>query len=77
MCASMENIMSVVTIASKDKIEPRPNTFEVIGWDFMVDADLRVWLIECNRSPDLLPTTSVTKSLTADMFTDLAMIFCD
>jgi len=43
----------------------------------MVGQDLRVWLIECNRSPDLTPSTSITKSLTERMFKDFAKMFCE
>jgi len=49
----------------------------VLGWDLMVDQDMRVWLIECNKCPDLTPSTSITKSLTERMFVDLAKMFCD
>lgn len=29
------------------------NNFEVFGMDFMIDADLEVWLIEINTNPCL------------------------
>lgn len=37
------------------KLNPRKigNCFEVFGFDFMVDSDFRVWLIECNANPCL------------------------
>lgn len=31
----------------------REKCFELFGFDFMVDADKRVWLIECNSVPSL------------------------
>lgn len=77
MQSDMESIMNVVTLAGKDSMQSRANTFQVLGWDFMIDHDLRVWLIECNRSPDLMPTTSVTKDLTEELFKDIAKMFCD
>ena len=32
-------------------IESRQNSFELYGFDFVVDKDLRLWLIEVNMSP--------------------------
>ena len=58
-------------------MEPRANTFQILGWDFMVDEELRVWLIETNRSPDLMPTTAVTRKLTEELWLDVAKMFCD
>eukprot|EP00930_Biecheleria_cincta_P028934 TRINITY_DN20139_c0_g1_i1.p1 TRINITY_DN20139_c0_g1~~TRINITY_DN20139_c0_g1_i1.p1 ORF type:complete len:685 (-),score=88.49 TRINITY_DN20139_c0_g1_i1:25-2079(-) len=36
-------------------LNPRgiPNCFEIFGFDFMIDASYRVWLIECNANPCL------------------------
>jgi len=53
------------------------NTFSVLGWDFMIDTELNVYLIECNRGPDLSASTSITEKYTAMMFKDLATMFCD
>ena len=33
--------------------ERRPNVFELFGFDFLLDEDFRVWLIECNTNPYL------------------------
>ncbi len=32
-------------------IENRANSFELYGFDFVVDKDLKLWLIEVNMSP--------------------------
>mmetsp|Transcript_66581 Transcript_66581/g.56561 ORF Transcript_66581/g.56561 Transcript_66581/m.56561 type:complete len:80 (+) Transcript_66581:485-724(+) len=77
MQLDIESIINDVTLAGKDSMQSRANTFQVLGWDFMIDHDLRVWLIECNRSPDLMPTTSITKELTEELFKDIAKMFCD
>ena len=34
-----------------DVIDNRPNSFELFGFDFVVDKDLKIWLIEVNMSP--------------------------
>lgn len=70
------SIISLTTACGNDYIERRMNSFIVLGWDLMVDIDMRVWLIECNRSPDLTASTSITKDLTERMFVDLAKMFC-
>ena len=39
--------------ACSRKLDPqrRQNTFEVFGYDFMLDEDLKPWLIEVNTNP--------------------------
>lgn len=37
----------------QDLVENRKNTFEFIGYDFMLDENLKVWLIEVNSSPSM------------------------
>ena len=32
-------------------IENKPNSFELFGFDFVVDKNLNLWLIEANMSP--------------------------
>ena len=32
-------------------IENKPNSFELFGFDFVVDKNLNLWLIEVNMSP--------------------------
>ena len=32
-------------------MEQKPNNFELFGFDFMVDKNLQVWLLETNMSP--------------------------
>ena len=31
--------------------ENKPNSFELFGFDFMIDENLKCWLIEANMSP--------------------------
>ena len=34
-------------------VDNRKNSFEFLGYDFMIDEDLKVWLIEINSSPSM------------------------
>ena len=34
-------------------VDNRKNSFEFLGYDFMIDEDLKVWLIEVNSSPSM------------------------
>ena len=50
----MKDIMLDCFLASHHKLDPRKrpgNKFELIGYDFIIDEDLRVWLIEVNTGP--------------------------
>eukprot|EP00761_Pharyngomonas_kirbyi_P007026 gb/GECH01007035.1/.p1 GENE.gb/GECH01007035.1/~~gb/GECH01007035.1/.p1 ORF type:complete len:511 (+),score=115.68 gb/GECH01007035.1/:1-1533(+) len=37
----------------------RDNTFQMLGFDFIVDKNLKVWLLEVNHNPGLFMTTPV------------------
>jgi len=43
----------------QDVVDNRKNSFEFLGYDFMVDEDLKVWLIEVNSSPSMDHSTVV------------------
>lgn len=41
----------------------RKNSLEIFGYDFMIDTDMRPWLIEVNSSPSMEHSTHVTEKL--------------
>jgi len=40
---------------TRGKKLPGPRSFELFGFDFAIDADLKPWLLEANVTPDMLP----------------------
>lgn len=68
----------VLTIkATEDQVAGRRNSFELFGYDFMVDNDLRPWLIEVNSSPAMDYSTPVTKRLVKMVLEDTVKVMVD
>ncbi|KAK4879186.1 hypothetical protein RN001_007332 [Aquatica leii] len=71
-----ENIVGVM-LACQDTMDRRPNTFELYGADFLLGEDYKPWLLEINSSPDLSPSTNVTKRLCPQCLQDLVKVIID
>jgi len=70
----MKRLVWISLQAAAGKIKERRNSFEVFGYDFMVDATGKVWLIEVNSNPDLSYSTSTTRDLVPLMLADAAQV---
>ncbi|ETW07522.1 hypothetical protein H310_02023 [Aphanomyces invadans] len=57
--------------------QPLPNCFEVYGVDFIVDDDLRVWLLEVNPGPDFKQTGNRLQPLIQTLFEGMVDIVTD
>lgn len=55
----------------------RRNSFELFGFDFMIDEDFRVWLIEVNTNPYIGIYNDDMQSLLPNMFQGLFKICLD
>ncbi len=56
----IDSILSVKNCLNPNRISP---CFELLGYDFMIDEDYRVWLIEVNVNPYLgLPNQLIKRS---------------
>jgi hypothetical protein len=73
MCAAHCTLSSVVFV----QIEDRKNSFEIYGYDFMIDANYCPWLIEINSSPDFSYSTEVTKVLVKEASEDIVKVIVD
>ena len=60
-----------------DGVQNRKNTHELFGYDFMIDSNYKVWLIEVNSSPSMDYSTHVTTKLVKEVLHDLAKVIID
>ncbi|KRX06005.1 hypothetical protein PPERSA_01083 [Pseudocohnilembus persalinus] len=58
-------------------VEQRKGSFEMFGYDFMVDNQFNVWLLEINSSPDMSYSTDVTTGLVKQSLADIPKIIID
>ena len=65
--------------ATYKRIDPnrRANTFEVLGYDFMVDSAFHVWLLEVNTNPCLALSSAYLARLIPDMLDNAFRIAVD
>ena len=63
--------------AIRQEIKYRENSHELYGYDFMIDEDFNVYLIEVNASPALDYSTKITEMLVKSMVKDLIEIVID
>jgi tubulin monoglycylase TTLL3/8 len=61
----------------QDMVENRKNSFELYGYDFMIDDGLKPWLIEINSSPAMDYSTTVTERLVKLVLEDAAKVIVD
>ena len=55
--------MTMESVRRKINRNQRHHCFEIFGYDFMIDADLKVWLIEVNTNPCLEESSPILEAL--------------
>ena len=75
----MKDLMIDTYLSTKHELNPkqRKNCFELLGYDFMIDEDFRVWLIEVNTNPYLGIPNKYIEGLLPKMLNDLLEIVLD
>eukprot|EP01130_Rhizamoeba_saxonica_P001979 TRINITY_DN11798_c0_g1_i1.p1 TRINITY_DN11798_c0_g1~~TRINITY_DN11798_c0_g1_i1.p1 ORF type:complete len:459 (-),score=93.69 TRINITY_DN11798_c0_g1_i1:156-1532(-) len=58
----------------KSTVKYRSNGYELLGYDFLVDVDEKVWLLEINSSPNLEPHTELETVVKRNMIRDLLQL---
>jgi len=51
----MKDLVVDSYLSVKNQLNPnrKKNVFELLGYDFLIDEDFRIWLIEVNTNPYL------------------------
>mmetsp|Transcript_62438 Transcript_62438/g.149305 ORF Transcript_62438/g.149305 Transcript_62438/m.149305 type:complete len:555 (-) Transcript_62438:91-1755(-) len=65
----MREIIATTLQGVWKKLNPNreKNTFEIFGWDFLVDEDLNVWLIEVNTNPYIGCSSEILRTIFTGM----------
>lgn len=76
---NIKNTIKKSMYSAKKKIDPeyRKYSFEIFGYDFIIDEDYNVWLIEINTNPCLEESSSLLKSLIPRMLDDAFKLTLD
>ncbi|KAK3249703.1 hypothetical protein CYMTET_7075 [Cymbomonas tetramitiformis] len=75
--ADMRSIVKMTMECAQAEVEARRGSCELYGYDFCIDSDFKVWLIEINCSPSLEHSTPVTERLCTSMMEDFVKVMVD
>lgn len=73
----MKNCAIAIVQASLVDTEIFQNSFEIYGCDFMINENFEPYLIEVNSSPDMSPSTVVTRRICPAALEDLLKVVID
>lgn len=75
----MKDIVIDTYLSSKEEFNKnnREHAFELFGFDFMIDEDFGVWLIECNTNPYLGIPNKFIDDLLPRMISEMFEIVLD
>lgn len=73
----IDKILILALDSAKEIIEHRDNSYEIFGFDLMVDDDFNPWLIEINSSPAMDYSTEVTEKVVKEGLNDLIKVVVD
>ncbi len=75
----MKDLIIDSFLATKNQLNPnrRKHSFELLGYDFLIDEDFRLWLIEINTNPYFGVPNEFIAGVLPKMMDDLLDIVLD
>ena len=75
----MKNMVKKTILAARRKLDSatRKYSFEIFGYDFIIDEDFNLWLIEVNTNPCLEESSALLKALIPRMVNDAFRLTLD
>ncbi len=75
----MCDIIKITMLAVKDKINifNRQHSFEIFGYDFILDSDMNPYLLEVNTNPGLEESSALIKEIVPRMIDDALRLTID
>ena len=75
----MKQLIVRSIFATKHNLDPkmRKNCFELFGYDFIIDEDLNLWLIEVNTNPCIEESSNILKIYIPRMIDDMLKLSVD
>jgi len=70
-------LMAFSSVRRKINRNQRKQCFEIFGFDFMIDEDLKVWVIEINTNPCLEESSPILEELLPRMLDDAFKLTID
>jgi hypothetical protein len=58
-------------LAAQERIGSHPNSFELFGYDILIDSTLKPWLVEINASPSLALDNQLDKQIKVNLMADI------
>lgn len=75
----MQDLIIDTFLSVRKTLNPknRKGTYELFGFDFLIDEDYRIWLIEVNTNPHLGMPNDYMKELVPRMMNDMCKLVLD
>lgn len=79
MVTTIKSLIVRSSLATRKIIDPmkRKSCFELFGYDFIIDEDFNIWLIEVNTNPCIEESSSILKVYLPRMIDDMLKLTVD